>query len=143
MYEKWISRMNSSKCHLLFSLPYHLLTHLNDLRVMHIVTFQQIIVVEVNVAGLPLSDPPILASQRHIPETDPEPEILVFQVHHQFHMVSRCQVYLKGHGKEQGASPCQAGLFSPAGQRGDAKQSLFPRVPAPRNGSVLRDVGFI
>lgn len=31
-----------------------------------------------------LSDPPILVSHRHTPETDTEPEISVFQVHHQF-----------------------------------------------------------
>ena len=67
--------MNSTKCHLLFFLPSNLLTHLKDLRVYAIATFQQIIVLEVNVAGLPLSDPPILAFHRHTPETEPEPEI--------------------------------------------------------------------
>lgn len=49
-------------------------------------TFQQIIVVAINVVGLLLSDPPILASLRHTPEIDPEPEVFMFQVHHQFQM---------------------------------------------------------
>lgn len=49
-------------------------------------TFQQIIAVAVNVVGLPLSDPPILASHRHTPETDPEPKISMFQVHCKFQM---------------------------------------------------------
>lgn len=79
-----------------FFLPSNLLTHLNNLRVYALATFQQIIVIEVNVAGLPLSDPPILASHTHTLETDPEPKILVFQFHHQFQMVPTCQVYLKG-----------------------------------------------
>lgn len=122
--------MNSTKCHLHVTLPGNLLTHPKELRIYTIATFQQITVVEVNVAGLPLSDPPNLASLRHIPETDPEPEISVFQVHHQFKMAPKYQVHLRrilgwqGHGEEQGALPCQAGLFSPAGQSEDAKQSL-------------------
>lgn len=52
--------MSSTKCHLHVTLPGNLLTHPKELRIYTIATFQQITVVEVNVAGLPLSDPPIL-----------------------------------------------------------------------------------
>lgn len=48
------------------------------------------------------SDPPVLASHRHAPETHAQPEISVFQVPGQFQMAVRCQGHLKGNLGYQG-----------------------------------------